>query len=121
MIIKTSKPQNYSDYNGTPDKISDRKDNLTKGSEVKFNMFNGWVDYPIYKELSEVDSKDLTSYNKEGIIYIYQPNHDNRFYVEYDDNAGNVEIRLVSLSGVQVLNLQTTDFQREANDAEDNN
>jgi hypothetical protein len=75
MIIKTSKPQNYSDYNGTPDKISNRKDNLTKGSEVKFNVFNGWVDYPIYKELSELDPKDLTSYNKEGIIYIYQPNH----------------------------------------------
>jgi len=49
----------------------------------------------------------------------YYP-YDNRFYVEYDDNAGNVEIRLVSLSGVQVLNLQTTSFNREANDAADN-
>jgi hypothetical protein len=69
-------------------------------------------------------------YNRStlALIHDYQYNNsdtnyfpfDNRFYVEYDDNAGNVEIRLVSLSGVQVLNLQTTDFNREANDAEDN-
>jgi hypothetical protein len=75
MIVKTSKIQSYSDYNGIPDKISDRKDKLTKGSEVNFNTFEGWVDHPIYKELNELDSKDLVSYNKEGIIYIYQPNH----------------------------------------------
>jgi hypothetical protein len=49
----------------------------------------------------------------------YYP-YDNRFYVEYDNGSGNVEIRLVSLSGVEVLNLQTTNFNREANDAEDN-
>jgi hypothetical protein len=69
-------------------------------------------------------------YNRSTLelIHDYQYNNsdtnyfpfDNRFYVEYDDNAGNVEIRLVSLSGVQVLNLQTTNFNREANDAEDN-
>jgi hypothetical protein len=69
-------------------------------------------------------------YNRSTLqlIHDYQYNnndteyfpYDNRFYVEYDDNAGNVEIRLVSLSGVQVLNLQTTNFNREANDTVDN-
>lgn len=75
IIVPKSKPHNYYDYTGIPDKVVERKENLTKGSEVKFNIFSGWVDYPIYKELNELDSKDLTSYNKGGIIYIYQPNH----------------------------------------------
>jgi hypothetical protein len=74
-IVAISKIQNKSEYTGTPDKVIERKDNLTKGSEVKFNMFNGWVDYPIYKSLNELDNKDISKYNKRGIIYVYQPNH----------------------------------------------
>jgi len=81
-------------------------------------------------EDSDTGNHRYQVYNRStlALIHDYQYNNsdtnyypfDNRFYVEYDDEAGNVEIRLVSLSGVQVLNLQTTDFNREANDAEDN-
>jgi len=46
--------------------------------------------------------------------------YDNRFCAEYDDGAGNVEVRLVSLSGVEILNLQTTNHNRESNDVVDN-
>ncbi len=46
--------------------------------------------------------------------------HDNRFVAEYDNGAGNVEFRLVGLSGVEILNLQTTNHNRESNDTIDN-
>ena len=46
--------------------------------------------------------------------------YDNRFVAEYDDGSGNVEFRLVSLLGVEILNLQTTNFNRESNDTVDN-
>jgi hypothetical protein len=77
----------------------------------------GYHRYQVYNRSTLELIHDYQYNNSDTNYYPY----DNRFYVEYDDNAGNVEIRLVSLSGVQVLNLQTTDFQREANDAEDNN
>lgn len=86
MIIKAYSPQNY---NGTPDKILARKDKLVKDSKVKYNMFDGWVDYPIYKDLNELDPKDFTSYNKEGIIYIYQPNH------TQSDDLGILKYKLI--------------------------
>ena len=46
--------------------------------------------------------------------------YDNRFVAEYYDNVGNVEFRLVSSLGVEILNLQTTNHNRESNDTVDN-
>ena len=100
IIVPKSKPHNYYDYTGTPDKVVERKENLTKGSEVKFNIFSGWVDYPIYKELNELDSKDLTSYNKGGIIYIYQPNHTR------SDKMGMRKFKLIGVT--KLLQLKPT-------------
>lgn len=53
--ILTTKPE----FDGTPDKIIPRKENLTKGNKIEFNIFDGWVDIPIYKALDEIDPKDL--------------------------------------------------------------
>ena len=49
----------------------------------------------------------------------YRP-YDNRFYAAYDDGLGNIEIRLVGLLGVEILNLQNSSFNSEANDTVDN-
>jgi hypothetical protein len=96
-------------------------DDYCIGSEMisfKFNdSVTGYHRYQVYNR-STLDLIHDHQYNNSSTNYFP---FDNRFYVEYDDEAGNVEIRLVSLSGVQVLNLQTTNFNREANDAEDNN
>jgi hypothetical protein len=75
ITIPTTKPHNYYDFNGTPDKVIPRKDNLVKGSEVKFNIFDGWVDYPIYKDLNELEPNIISKYDEKGIIYLYKPNH----------------------------------------------
>jgi hypothetical protein len=91
------------------------------GSEmISFRLQDSDTGYHRYQVYNRSTLELIHDYQYNNSDTNYFP-FDNRFYVEYDDNAGNVEIRLVSLSGVQVLNLQTTDFQREANDAEDNN
>jgi hypothetical protein len=90
------------------------------GSEmISFRLQDSDTGYHRYQVYNRSTLELIHDYQYNNSDTNYFP-YDNRFYVEYDDNAGNVEIRLVSLSGVQVLNLQTTDFQREANDAEDN-
>jgi hypothetical protein len=68
----TSKPQNYHDYTGIPDKVIQANENLVKDYAVKFNTFSGWIKYPIYKDLLEVDTSEC---NKPGIIYHYIPKH----------------------------------------------
>ena len=75
IVVKTNKTLIKSDYTGTPDKIISRKEKVCKGSEIYFNVFDGWVDKPIHKQLSEIDTSDLSQYNQPGYIYVYQPNH----------------------------------------------
>ncbi len=55
-----------------------------------------------------------------GVNSTIYNSYDNRFVAEYDNGAGNVEFRLVSLLGVEILNLQTTNHNRESNDTIDN-
>ena len=43
IIIPTSKPQNYYDYTGTPDKVVPENGDLVKDHEIKFNIFSGMV------------------------------------------------------------------------------
>ncbi len=90
------------------------------GSEmISFKLQDSVTGYHRYQVYNRSTLALIHDYQYNNNVTNYYP-YDNRFYVEYDDGAGNVEIRLVSLSGVQVLNLQTTNFNREANDAVDN-
>jgi hypothetical protein len=90
------------------------------GSEmISFKLIDSNTGYYRYQVYNRSTLELIHDYQYNNSSTSYFP-FDNRFYVEYDDNAGNVEIRLVSLSGVEVLNLQTTNFNREANDAQDN-
>ena len=93
MNIQTSKVSGYSDYRGVPDKVVKRKENLTKGSEVKFNVISSkWIDFPIYKDLSELDSGDLVGYNEVGFIYVYNPKHVD------SDKMGILKFRLLGVT-----------------------
>ncbi len=94
--------------------------NYCIGSEmISFKLEDSVTGYHRYQVYNRSTLALIHDYQYNNNTTDYYP-YDNRFYVEYDDGAGNVEIRLVSLSGVEVLNLQTTNFNREANDAEDN-
>ena len=95
-------------------------DDYCIGSEmISFKLEDSVTGYHRYQVYNRSTLELIHNYQYNNNDTNYYP-FDNRFYVEYDDEAGNVEIRLVSLSGVQVLNLQTTNFDREANDAIDN-
>lgn len=89
IIIPTSKPQNYYDYTGTPDKVIEpgNKEHLVKENELKFNMFSGWVQSPIYKELNDITLPK--KYNKKNHIYIYNPLH------TLSDKWGMTEFKIV--------------------------
>jgi hypothetical protein len=101
------------------------------GSEmISFRLQDSDTGYHRYQVYNRSTLELIHDYQYNNSDTNYYP-FDNRFYVEDDDNAGNVEIRLVSLSGFEVLNLQTntfvdefgmtqSNFNREANDAEDN-
>lgn len=105
--------------------------NYCIGSEmISFRLEDSVTGYHRYQVYNRSTLALIHDYQYNNSNTNYWP-YDNRFYVQNDDEAGNVEIRLVSLSGVQVLNLQTTvkfdfdigtysNFNREANDAEDN-
>lgn len=80
QVLKSNKVQSRTEFNGTPDRFITRKDNLTKDSYVKFNPFDGWVDYPIYFQLNEIDKSLLKKYNKKDFIYLYNP-----FYTHSDE------------------------------------
>jgi hypothetical protein len=65
----------------------------------------------------------IDDYVDETDINLGQSNYypfDNRFYYQFNDNNGLVNIRLVSTFGLQNLTLNTTEFNREANDVVDN-
>lgn len=91
MIVVKANTNNFkrTDYPGTPDKIIPRKEKVCKGSEIYFNPFNGWVDKPIYKQLSEIDPQDLVQYNQPDYIYVYQPNH------VYADDMGIMTYKVI--------------------------
>lgn len=89
IVIKANKTMIKSDYTGTPDKIIDRNEKVCKGSEIYFNVFDGWVDKPIYKQLSEIDPSQLSQYNQPGYIYVYQPNH------VYADDMGIMTYKVI--------------------------
>lgn len=75
MIIHKNTTKIQSKFNGTPDKVIPMKKNLVKDTEVKFCVFDGWTEYPIYKSLSELNAKDYKKYNKKDHIYTYHPSH----------------------------------------------
>ncbi len=65
------------------------KDKVVESTEVKWSHFNGWTEYPIYKKLNAVDSNQLKPYNKEGVIYVYNPQH------TFSDEMGVLEYKLL--------------------------
>jgi hypothetical protein len=90
------------------------------GSEmISFKLQNSNTGYHRYQVYNRSTLELIDDYDTGNSNTSYWP-YDNRFYMEDDDESGNVQIRLVSLSGVEVLNLNTTNFNREANDATDN-
>lgn len=79
-VIKISKPSfNKTEFNGTPDKIikSNKNPQLIAGTKIIHNIFDGWVQYPVYKDFSELDNKlfSFWKYSKTNHIYVYSPNH----------------------------------------------
>lgn len=92
IIIPTNKPHNYYDYTGTPDEITEvpkHKQPLVKDWEIKFNIFSGWKQTPIYKSLNEVIEFVSLVCNKPGIIYHYIPQHTNA------DKFGMLKYKLI--------------------------
>jgi hypothetical protein len=91
MKVKTVQPKTKSDFNGTPDDVikSTKVIHLIKGSKLKHNIFSGWVEYPVYKELSELDPKLFKDYNKSDMVYIYAPSHGR------SDNMGILSYKVV--------------------------
>jgi hypothetical protein len=90
------------------------------GSEmISFRLQNSNTGNHRYQVYNRSTLELIDDYETDNDATNYYP-YDNRFYMEDDDESGNVQIRLVSLSGVEVLNLNTTNFNREANDAVDN-
>jgi hypothetical protein len=90
------------------------------GSEmISFRLQDSDTGYHRYQVYNRSTLNLIHDYQYSNSNTDYYP-YDNRFYVRHDDGVGNVEIRLVSLSGVEVLNLQTTNFNQEANDSVDN-
>jgi hypothetical protein len=73
--VFVNKTMIQSEFNGVPDKVIPRKESLVKGSEVKFHIFDGWVDYPIYFTLDELDKTNYKNYNRKKYLYIYFPEH----------------------------------------------
>jgi hypothetical protein len=90
------------------------------GSEmISFRLQNSNTGNHRYQVYNRSTLELIDDYETDNPDTNYYP-YDNRFYMQDDDASGNVQIRLVSLSGVEVLNLNTTNFNREANDAVDN-
>lgn len=106
-------------FGGTSPSATYSIDSYCIGSEMISFRFNDSVTghhrYQVYNRSTLELIHDHQYSNTLTEYYAY----DNRFLVEYNDE-GNVEMRLVSLLGVEILNLQTTNFNREANDAVDN-
>jgi hypothetical protein len=77
MRLIASKIQPKREFEGIPDKVikSDKNPVLISGSELKHNLFDGWVEWPTYKDFNEVDPVLFKSYNKKDMIYIYSPMH----------------------------------------------
>jgi hypothetical protein len=95
-------------------------DDYCIGSEmISFKFINGDTGFNRYQVYNTSTLELIDDYDTGNSNTSYWP-YDNRFYIEDDNGSGNVEIRLVSLSGVEVLNLDTTNFNREANDTTDN-
>jgi hypothetical protein len=96
-------------------------DDYCIGSEmISFKFINGDTGFNRYQVYNMSTLELIDDYDTGNSNTSYWP-YDNRFYIEDDNGSGNVQIRLVSLSGFEVLNLDTTNFNREANDANDNN
>ena len=118
-VLSKSGLSEYVEFTGTSSATYSVNDYCIGSEMISFRLQDsdtGYHRYQVYNRSTLALIHDHQYNNNTTSYYPY----DNRFYVEDDDNAGNVEIRLVSLSGVQVLNLQTTSFNREANDAVDN-
>ena len=118
-VLSKSGLSEYVEFSGTSSGTYS-VDSYCIGSEmISFRLQDSVTSYHKYQVYNRSTLALIHDYQYDNNNTNYYP-YDNRFYVEYDDNAGNVEMRLVSLSGVEVLNLQTTSFNREANDAVDN-
>ena len=118
-VLSKSGLSEYVEFGGTSSGTYS-VDSYCIGSEmISFRLQDSVTSYHKYQVYNISTLALIHDYQYDNNNTNYYP-YDNRFYVEYDDNAGNVEMRLVSLSGVEVLNLQTTSFNREANDAVDN-
>jgi hypothetical protein len=119
-VLSKSGLSNYVEFFGGSATSSYTINDYTISSEMisfKFEEQSTGIDrYQVYNTttlalLHDWDTGQTdTSYNS----------YDNRFVAEYDDGSGNVEFRLVSLTGVEILNLQTTEYNRESNDVVDN-
>jgi hypothetical protein len=131
-VLSKSGLSEYVEFTGTYSVNDDEGgDKYCIGSEmISFELQDSVTGNYRYQVYNRSTLELIHDYQYDNNTTNYFP-FDNRFYVQSDDNAGNVEIRLVSLSGFEVLNLQTntfvdefgmtqSNFNREANDAEDN-
>ena len=118
-VLSKSGLSSYVEFFGVSASSTYTINNYTIGSEmISFELQDsdtGNYRYQVYN-LSTLDL--IHDWDPETNTTEYF-SYDNRFYVQYV-GVSTVEIRLVSLFGLEILNLQTTDFNREANDAVDN-
>lgn len=81
------------------------------GSEmISFRLQNSNTGNHRYQVYNRSTLELIDDYETDNPDTNYYP-YDNRFYMQDDDASGNVQIRLVSLSGVEVLNLNTLTFE----------
>jgi hypothetical protein len=89
------------------------------GSEiVAFQFTNattGNYRYQVYKNSTLELIHDYEYSNNDSNFYSY----DNRIHIVYEDGS-NIESRLIGVNGVELNYFTSTDFQRETNDADDN-
>jgi hypothetical protein len=65
------------------------KEKVLLTTEIKWNHFNGWTEYPIYKKLTDIDPTLFEGYNKPDSIYSYSPNH------TLSDDMGVMEYKVI--------------------------
>jgi hypothetical protein len=119
-VLSKSGLSNYVEFFGGSSTYSYTISDYKIGSEIiSFRFEDSITDYDRYQVYNTTTLELLHDWDTGQTSTGYN-SYDNRFCAEYDDSNGNVEIRLVGLNGVEIINLQTTNYNRESNDTVDN-